>query len=134
MIYLDSCVLLKFIKREAETDALRSWRQRLPPDTELLTSELAELEITRALLRIGVDHERVPYLVDQAVHGVYVADLTSTVLARAKTYRTAKLGSLDAVHLATADPFRGDLTAFVTYDHELATAARDVGLPTHAPT
>lgn len=133
MIYLDSCALIKFIKREPETGALRVWRQELPVDTELITSELAELEITRTLIRANVDHERVPYLVAQAVRGVYLADLTSTVLARAKTYRTPRLGSLDAVHLATADPFRSDLDGFVTYDRELIAAARELGLPAQAP-
>ncbi|MPZ80001.1 MAG: PIN domain-containing protein [Actinophytocola sp.] len=133
MIYLDSGALLKFIKREPETETLRTWRRQLPEDTELVTSELAELEITRTLIRATVDHERVPYLVGQAVRGVYLADLSSTVLARARAYRTPRLGSLDAIHLATAEPFRSDLTGFVTYDRELTTAARELGLPAQAP-
>jgi predicted nucleic acid-binding protein len=133
VIYLDSCALVKFIKREPETDALRAWRQGLPHDTELITSELAELEITRTLIRANVNHQRVPYLVGQAVRGVYLADLTTTVLNRAKTYHRPKLGSLDAIHLATVDPFQPDLTAFITYDHELAAAAQDHDLPVHTP-
>lgn len=132
MIYLDSCVLIKFVRNEPETAALRSWRQALAADTELVTSELAELEITRTLLRAGVDHQRVPHIVGQVVRGVHLVDLTSTVLARAMTYRS-RLGSLDALHLATADPFRADLTEFVTYDRELSGAADDIGLPTSAP-
>lgn len=79
-----------------------------------LTSELAELEITRTLIRAAVDHERVPHLVGQAVRGGYLADLTGTVLARARAYRTPKPSSLDAIRLATAEPFRSDLTGFVT--------------------
>ena len=59
MIYFDTSALVKFVKREPESEALRSWRGRLPPGTELATSELAELEITRTLLRAGVDHQRV---------------------------------------------------------------------------
>lgn len=132
MIYLDSGALIKFVKNEPETVALRSWRQALPPGTELVTSELAELEVTRTLLRAGVDHQRVPHVVGQVVRGVYLIDLTSTVLARARTYR-ARLGSLDAVHLATADPFRVELTEFVTYDRELSRAADSIGLPASAP-
>lgn len=133
MIYLDSCALVKFIKSEPETQALRSWRQALPEDAELITSELAELEITRTLVRVGVDHQRVPYFVGQALRGIYLTDLTSTVLARAKSYQAPKLGSLDAIHLATADPFRPDLTAFVTYDQELAVAAEGLGFAVLAP-
>ena len=38
----------------------------LPEGTELISSELALLEITRALLRGGADHTRVPFYVGQA--------------------------------------------------------------------
>jgi predicted nucleic acid-binding protein len=133
LIYLDACALLKFIKPEKETDALRAWRQGLPDEVELLTSELAQLEITRTLRRAGIDHTRVPYYVSQAVKGTFLVDLTSTVLARAMAYPVPRLGSLDAIHLATADPFRTELTAFVTYDQELARAAEDLGFPVAAP-
>ena len=133
MIYLDACALLKFIKSEPETEALRAWRQAFPEGTELVTSELAQLEITRTLMRAGIDHQRVPYVTGQALRGVYLIDLTSTVLARARTYRAPRLGSLDAIQLATADPFRTELTEFVTYDHELTKAAADLGFPVAAP-
>ena len=133
MIYLDACALVKFIKPEKETEALRAWREALPEDTELISSELAMLEITRAMLRGGVDPTRVPYYVGQALRGVHIADLSSTVLDRARSYQVAKLGSLDAIHLATADPFRTELTDFVTYDAELTSAAADLGFPVAAP-
>ena len=133
MIYLDSCALIKFIKQEKETDALRSWRRDLPAGTELLTSELAQLEITRTLLGAGIDYQRVPFLAGQALRGIYLVDLTSTVLSRAMSYRTLRLGSLDSMHLASADPFREDLTEFVTYDSELGQAATDLGFPVSAP-
>ena len=133
MIYLDACALVKFIKPERETQALRAWRAALPKDTERVSSELATLEIARSLVRAGVDPTRVPYYVGQALRGVYVVDLSSTVLDRARSYQVADLGSLDAIHLATADPFRTELTDFVTYDSELAAAASDLGFPVTVP-
>ena len=133
MIYLDSCALVKFIKPEKETEALRDWRAALSDDTELISSELALLEITRALLRGGVDNTRVPYYTQQATKGIYIADLSSTVLERARSYHLVRLGSLNAVHLATADPFRAELTDFGTYDGELAAAATHLGIPVTAP-
>lgn len=133
MIYLDSCALLKFIVRERESEALRAWRSALPRGTELLTSELAQLEITHTLFRAGVDRKSVPFQVGQALRGVHVVDLTSTVLHRAMAYHAGRLGSLDAIHLASADPFRVDLTDFVTYDKELAKAAEGLDLPVTAP-
>ena len=133
MIYFDSSTLVKFIKREAESEALRSWRGQLSSGTELTTSHLADLEITRTLLRAGVDHQRVPYVAGQALRGLYLLDLSSAVLARAKGYRLRQSGSLDAVHLATAEPLRAELTDFVTYDSELAAAATELGLPVRSP-
>ena len=133
MIYFDSSALLKFVKPEKESPTLRSWRQAQPAQTELVTSQLAQLEISRTLLRAGVDHQRVPYVVGQAIRGLFLVDVTSTVLTRARSYGMRRLGSLDAIHLATADPFLADLTAFVTYDAELADAATELGLPALAP-
>ena len=105
MIYLDSSALLKFVKPERESQALRTWRIELQPGVELVTSQLAALEISRTLLRAGVAHDRVPYIVSQALRGVYLVDVTSTVLTRARSYGIRRLGSLDSIHLATADPF-----------------------------
>jgi predicted nucleic acid-binding protein len=133
LIYLDACALLKFIKPERGTDALRSWRESLSEETELITSELARLEISRTLLRAGVDPTRVPHFVGQALRGIYLVDLTSTVLGRATAYQVPGLGSLDAIHLASADPFRSELTGLVTYDLELARAAGNLGFPVSTP-
>ena len=133
MIYFDSSALLKFVKKEQESEALRTWRSGLDGDVELVTSELAGLEITRTLLRAGVDRQRVPYVTGQALRGLYLVDVTSTVLTRARAYGIRRLGSLGAVHLATADPFLTELTDFVTYDTELAAAAAELGLRTTAP-
>lgn len=134
MIYFDSSALLKFVKPEKESQALREWRVAQPAETELVTSQLASLEISRTLLRAGVDHQRVPYVVGQAVRGLYLVDVTSTVLTRARSYGIRRLGSLDAIHLATADPFLAEVTGFVTYDAELAAAAAELGMPVTAPT
>jgi predicted nucleic acid-binding protein len=133
VIYLDSCALVKFIRAEAHTDALRAWREALDAGTELVTSELARLELSRTLRRARADPTRVPHYVAEALRGVYLVDLTSTVLARAVAYQVPRLGSLDAIHLASADPFRSDLTELVTYDGELAAAARALGFPVTAP-
>ncbi len=74
-----------------------------------------------------------PFYVEQALKGVHLVDLSSTELDRARSYQVAKLRSLDAIHLATADPFRTELTDFVTYGAELTSAATDLGFPVSAP-
>jgi predicted nucleic acid-binding protein len=133
VIYFDSSALLKFVKPKKESNALREWRVAQPTDSELVSSQQAVLQICRTLMRAGVDHQRVPYVVGQAVRGPYLVDVTSTVLTRARSYGIQRLGSLDAIHLATADPFLAEITDFVTYDAELAAAASELGLPVAAP-
>jgi predicted nucleic acid-binding protein len=133
VIYFDSSALLKFVKPEKESQVLRDWRLAQPADAELVTSQLATLEISRTLRRAGVDHQRLPYVVGQAIRGLFLVDVTSTVLTRARSYGIRRLGALDAIHLATADPFLAELVAFVTYDAELAAAAGELGLPAIAP-
>ena len=133
MIYFDSSALMKFVKPEKESEALRTWRLALEPGVELVASRLTALEISRTLLRAGVDRERVPYVVGQALRGLYLLDVTSTVLARAQSSGIRKLGSLDAIHLATADPFLPELTGLVTYDGELAYAATEIGIAVLSP-
>ena len=133
MIYCDSSALLKFVKAEKESQALRTWRLALEPGVELVASRLTALEISRTLLRAGVDRERVPYVVGQALRGLYLLDVSSTVLARAQAYGVRCLGSLDAIHLATADPFVPELTGLVTYDAEFAAASAEIGITVIAP-
>jgi uncharacterized protein len=94
---------------------------------------IPEAEHPSTLLGAGADHQRVPYFARQALSGVFLVDLTSTVLSRAMSYRLPRLGSLDAIQLASADPFRANLTELVTYDLELAKAASDLGFPASAP-
>jgi hypothetical protein len=49
-------------------------------------------------------------------------------------YGIRRLGSLDAIHLATADPLLPELTGLVTYDVELAAASSELGIAVLAPT
>lgn len=43
------------------------------------------------------------------------------------------LGSLDALHLASAATLGSDLTAFIAYDHRLSAAASGLGLEVLQP-
>ena len=44
------------------------------------------------------------------------------------------LGSLDAIHLATAGWIGADLAEIVTYDQRMAAAARSMGYKVSSPT
>jgi predicted nucleic acid-binding protein len=131
--YLDTCVLLKFVQRETETAALRTWRSALASDTYLFTSQLAGVELARTFRRAGLDRQRIPFLVANALKGVDQMLLDDDVLTRAAAFEVVMLGTLDAIHLATAQPLASELDGFLTYDGQLTAAVKDIGLPHLAP-
>ncbi len=67
---------------------------------------------------------------------LYRLEINDPVRATAAAYVEPNLRLLDAIHLATADTVRAagkHVTAFVTYDKRLATAATGAGLTVVAP-
>jgi uncharacterized protein len=132
--YLDTCAILKFVKPEKESSALRAWRESLPTDAFLVTSELSRLEISRSLHRGGVDRTQVPYYRDLAMREIWISFVSRPSFNRALTYDKPRLGSLDALHLAAADGLGDSLAALVTYDGQLAAAAQELGMETLSPT
>jgi predicted nucleic acid-binding protein len=131
--YLDSRALVKLIKQEAESTALRNWMRGLDADDKFATSVLAELELTRSLTRHGLSKQEVIDEISGILDLVGVVKLSEVVLRTAIAYRIPKLGTLDSLHLATSELFRSELGSFVTYDKELAAAAEQQGLNVVAP-
>ncbi|WP_210414664.1 type II toxin-antitoxin system VapC family toxin [Microlunatus elymi] len=112
---------------EQDSDALENW---LPLDVDWLSSELAWTEVLRATRRI--DEDWLP----EAMNLLRMLDLipvTRPVLERAALIAAPVLRSPDAIHLATAELVRHGLTAFVSYDDRLDSAARAAGHPTFRP-
>ncbi|WP_322768394.1 type II toxin-antitoxin system VapC family toxin [Frankia sp. Cr1] len=129
MIYLDSSAIVKLVRQESETDALRAWLAANP--MPLTASALARTEATRALIR--TEPAALPVL--RAVFAVlHQKPITEAVLDAAATLPDAMLRSLDAIHLATAEELAPALTWFVAYDKRLVQAARSRGLPVASPT
>ncbi len=129
MIYLDSSAILKLVRAEPETAALREWLD-LHPEQPLVTSEVGRVEVLRAARRVG---SRV-----QAEARVLLGDLDLVPLDRAVQDLASDLGdpllrTLDALHLASAVLLAEHLTALVAYDHRLVSAARSEGLNVAAP-
>lgn len=133
LFYLDTCTLLKFVQPEAESAALRDWRRGLDITSRLLTSHLAGVELARTFRRAGIDRQRIPFLVGNTLKGVDQVVVDDEVLIRAAAYEVRRLGTLDSIHLATAEPLRPELVGFLTYDKELAQAVTEIGLPHLAP-
>jgi predicted nucleic acid-binding protein len=128
--YIDSSVLLRVIL--GEPGRLDSWARI----DRAVSSELLRLEclrtIDRARIRLGLTDDVVGRYrrdVIEACDAVNIVPLGSTVLARACEPFPTLLGSLDAIHLASAmlvrDQFEGLIIA--THDAELALAGRAEG-------
>ena len=122
--YLDSSALVKLVRPEPETEALRRFLEMRRP---LVISELAETEVRRAARRIGVDPA-------EALAFCEVVVLRSADLERAAELGPPVLRTLDAIHLAAGLALADDLGVFVAYDERLLAAAAANGLATASPT
>lgn len=129
-VYLDSSILLRRLRREAAS--LRRWGDW----DRAYASELLRVETFRTLDRIRlsgrVDDDGVTEMVSQAqtmLESIALVPLSTPVLDRASQSFLTALGTLDALHLATALRLAeagGIQLVFLTHDTELATAARSV--------
>ncbi|OGO58713.1 MAG: hypothetical protein A2Z32_13495 [Chloroflexi bacterium RBG_16_69_14] len=133
-VYVDSSVLLRVVL--GETGRLSIW----PRITAAVASELITVEclrtIDRARIRLQLGDEDVAdrrAFVIEAIEAFSLVPVGPPVLARAAAPFPTMLGSLDAIHLASALLVRErfeDLS-FATHDHELAVAARAMGFQVH---
>ncbi|MEO6083636.1 MAG: type II toxin-antitoxin system VapC family toxin [Umezawaea sp.] len=130
MIYLDSCALIKLVLDEPESEALE---EHLAEHSETLqiSSELATVEVLRALIRIEVGVE-VKSDAEALLKDFARLPLRSSI-PHAAALPGKHLRSLDALHLASAQMLGRSLTQFITYDKRLTRAALDAGLPVVAP-
>ena len=116
---------MKLLVAEAESDALITELAR--PDRTLVASWLLHTELHCAAGRNpqDIDLDAVTEVLDLTA----LIDITRGDLLSAGTH--APLRSNDAIHLATALRIGAD--EVITYDNELALAARRAGLRTLAP-
>jgi predicted nucleic acid-binding protein len=128
MLYLDSSAIVKLVRPEPETPELVAALKHHP---ERLSSVLARVEVGRAARRAGsgVLIARAERLLARMM----LVPVDVEVLLRAVDLPPFELGSLDAVHLATALLHRDDLEGFVTYDRKLAAAASAAEIPILVP-
>jgi len=129
-VYVDSSVLLRVILEEP--GALREWRKITRP----IASELIRVECLRT-----IDRARVRYrLSDDAIsaqraavldqlEGFDLIPITPSVLDRAADPFATTLGSLDAIHLASALLVSAQVRELkiATHDRELGKAGKAYG-------
>ena len=133
LFYADASALVKLVRDEPESDALRAFLA----DADLVSSELVLTEVPRAIRRAAARDTRLA--LDQLM--VRAADLLDAValvpidralLLAAGALAEPSLRALDAIHVVAAVDI-SPIDAFVSYDERQAATARLVGLRTMAP-
>jgi len=130
--YVDSSVLLRVVLGQPRR--LKEWRRI----TRAVASALVEVECLRTLDRLRIvegvaDDQLAPRreAVYRLLESVEVVEPTRPILARASQPMPAALGTLDAIHLATALLWRERTAAdlvLATHDSALGLAARASGV------
>ena len=133
LFYADASALVKLVRDEAESDALRTYLE----GADLVSSELVLTEVPRAVRRAAALDPELPLdllleRTGELLDAVALATLDRALLAGAGALGEPALRALDAIHVATAVGLH-PLDAFVTYDERQAAAARLAGLRTTAP-
>lgn len=133
LFYADASALVKLVRDEAESEALRVYLE----GADLVSSELVLAEVPRAVRRAAALDAELPLdlLLDRAgqmLDAVALAPLDRALLAGAGALAEPALRALDSIHVATAVDLH-PIDAFVTYDERQAAAARLAGLRTTAP-
>jgi uncharacterized protein len=130
--YLDASVVLRFVL--GQEGLLPGWSEI----ERAVSSALLEVECLRTLDRLRLDGllddiavaER-RALVFEVLEGVTLIDVTAVVLRRAAQPLPTRVGTLDAIHLASALLFHEETEeqlTLATHDQALARAGRACGL------
>ena len=129
MIYLDSSALMKLVRMENETAALRDWLGERP-EQPVISSELGRVEVLRAARRVG---GRALAEARAVVGDIDLVPLDRTVQDLASDIGDPLLRTLDTLHVASAVLLSDELTVFVAYDQRLTSAAQAAGLVVATP-
>lgn len=125
MIFLDTSAAVKALIEEPQSAAIL---QLFADGAEFVASRLLAVELHAVADRRSLSHESTDDLLSH-ISLVSVDDETMNHAIRLHS----GLRSLDALHLATAIRLRDMITSVLTYDHDLAEAARAHGLTVTAP-
>ena len=130
--YIDSSVLLRILF--GQSNALKDWKKI----NRGISSALIEVECLRTLDRLrlveGLSEEVIAIrreAIFRLLGSLEVIELTHPVLARAAQPLPTTLGTLDAIHLATAlmwNEQTREKLVMATHDTALARAAKACGL------
>lgn len=133
LFYADASALVKLVRDEPESGALRAFVD----DADLVSCELVLAELPRAIRRAAADDPRLPLealvvRTGELLEAVALLALDRDLLAFAGALAEPALRALDAIHIAAAVDL-SPIDAFVSYDERQSAAARLAGLRTVQP-
>ena len=133
LFYLDASALVKLVRAESETGALRTFLA----NADLISSELALTEVPRAIHRaaahdLSLEYEPLLTRAGELLDAVALLPIDRVILTAAGALDEPSLRALDAIHLAAAIDV-SPIDAFVSYDERQSAAARLTGLRTVQP-
>ena len=133
LYYADASALVKLVRDEPESDALRAFLA----DADITSSELVLAEVPRAIRRAAAHDPRLDLDILMArageiVDAVALLPLDRALLLAAGAFAEPALRALDSIHIAAAVDL-SPLDGFVSYDERQAAAARLAGLRTRSP-
>jgi predicted nucleic acid-binding protein len=129
-VYVDTSVVLRILLHEPNPVAI--WGQW----NKAYSSSLWRVEALRTVDRLRLSHEISDTEVAELVRDIQITHetfaihpVTNQVLQRASETFPTVVGTLDAIHLATALSVRAieNVDLLLTHDSQLATAARSLG-------
>jgi hypothetical protein len=126
VLYLDSSGIVKLVEREPETAAMVEVVRSAPA---LTSSSLARTEVMRAIRRVRGSAVRAK----NALDALALVPVDEGIIRAAAELDPVTLGTLDAIHLATALSLGSDISGLVTYDGRLARAATAAGIEVFTP-
>lgn len=125
-VYLDTSALVKLVRTEGESVALRRYLTTRPVRT---TSALVRVELVRAARRHDAEAVAAAH---RLLGEIDLIALDEGVLNTAALIEP-NVRSLDAIHLAAALTLGRGHVELVTYDSRMAAAAASLGLPVASP-
>lgn len=124
--YLDSSAILKYVFAEPERPAMVK-----ALTSQAISSELARLEVKRAVYRINPKDIA---LANEELSRVNFVSISNQVLTVAESFTgSVTLATLDAIHVATAISLGNQIEGIITYDKQIVTNAGLMGIKVLSP-
>ena len=124
--YLDSSAILKYVFAEPERPAMVK-----ALTSQAISSELARLEVKRAVYRINPKDIA---LANEELSRVNFVSISNQVLTVAESFTgSVTLATLDAIHVATVISLGNQIEGIITYDKQMVTNAGLMGIKVLSP-